>query len=89
MSSEGSVTGWLQDVKAGEEQAAQRLWERYFGQLVRLCRTKLGGRPWPIADEEDVALSLSQRLPGAAARPVSRTAGSGQPVAVVGCDCSP
>ena len=57
MSSEGSVTGWLQDVKAGEEQAAQRLWERYFGQLVRLCRTKLGGRPWPIADEEDVALA--------------------------------
>ena len=57
MSSEGSVTGWIGQVKAGDEAAAQKLWERYFSKLVRLCRKKLSDHPRRAYDEEDVALS--------------------------------
>jgi hypothetical protein len=55
--SEGSVTRCLHDFKARQDDAAQKLWERYFSQLVRLCQKKLGGHRRAIADEEDVALS--------------------------------
>jgi DNA-directed RNA polymerase specialized sigma24 family protein len=58
-SDEGSVTRWIGDLKAGEAEAAQPLWERYFARLVRLARGKLQvdrGRAG-AADEEDVALS--------------------------------
>src|SRR5271157_2479085 len=53
----GSVTRWLGDLKAGDPDAAQRLWERYFAELVRLARARLGGVSRAAADEEDVALS--------------------------------
>ena len=33
----GSVTRWIGELKAGEPDAAQRLWERYFADLVRLA----------------------------------------------------
>jgi DNA-directed RNA polymerase specialized sigma24 family protein len=54
---EGSVTHWLGDLKAGEPAAAQRLWERYFTELVRLARARLRAAPRAAEDEEDVALS--------------------------------
>src|SRR4051794_36399334 len=56
---DGSVTRWLGDLKAGDQDAARRLWDRYFEQLVRLARSKRRGLPDPGAhsDEEDVALS--------------------------------
>lgn len=57
MSSEGSVTAWLAQIRQGDPDAAQRLWERYFAQLVHLAQARLRGRPRRIADEEDVALS--------------------------------
>jgi DNA-directed RNA polymerase specialized sigma24 family protein len=57
MSSSGSVTLWVEALKAGDELAAQRLWEDYFQKLVILARHKLGGLPRAAADEEDVALS--------------------------------
>ncbi len=53
---DGSVTTWIGALKAGDNLAAQRLWERYFDQLVRLARKKLGGTSRRVADEEDVAL---------------------------------
>jgi len=56
MHPEGSVTHWIRGVKAGDEAAAQALWERYFEQLIRLGRNKLGSNPRRAADEEDVAL---------------------------------
>lgn len=58
MSSDGSVTGWIREAKAGDEDAVQRLWERYFPQLVALCQQRLRGHPRRVADEEDVALSV-------------------------------
>jgi DNA-directed RNA polymerase specialized sigma24 family protein len=57
MSSEGSVTCWLHQLKAGDRTAVQKLWERYFQRLVNLARTKLRCIPRRAADEEDVALS--------------------------------
>jgi DNA-directed RNA polymerase specialized sigma24 family protein len=53
----GSVTNWIEGLKAGEEQAAQRLWQRYFARLVELARARLQSTPRRAADEEDVALS--------------------------------
>ncbi|MBL8796067.1 MAG: RNA polymerase subunit sigma-70 [Planctomycetia bacterium] len=53
----GSVTLWIAELKAGNRDAAQRLWNRYFHRLVGLARHKLHGRARPVANEEDVALS--------------------------------
>jgi DNA-directed RNA polymerase specialized sigma24 family protein len=57
MSSPGSVTTWIAELKAGDARAAQRLWENYFPRLVGLARKKLHELPRRAADEEDVALS--------------------------------
>jgi DNA-directed RNA polymerase specialized sigma24 family protein len=53
----GSVTHWLQLLKAGDHAAAQPLWEGYFRRLVALARWRLLGTPRRVAGEEDVALS--------------------------------
>jgi DNA-directed RNA polymerase specialized sigma24 family protein len=57
MRPEASVTQWIDRLKAGEPDAAQKLWERYFRRLVGLTRKKLRAAPRRAADEEDVALS--------------------------------
>ncbi|HKB40937.1 MAG TPA: ECF-type sigma factor [Gemmataceae bacterium] len=57
MSSTGSVTTWVEQLRAGNRAAAQQLWERYFSRLVSLARRKLRGLRRCAADEEDVALS--------------------------------
>ena len=57
MKSTDSVTGWIDRFQAGDQLAAQQLWERYFERLVALARKKLKGRTLTAADEEDVALS--------------------------------
>jgi DNA-directed RNA polymerase specialized sigma24 family protein len=54
---EGSVTRWIHQLQAGNQAAAQELWNRYFHRLVSLARSKLQGVPRRAADEEDVALS--------------------------------
>lgn len=53
----GTVTLWIEQLKDGDAQAVEKLWGRYFAQLVELARSKLGGTPRAAADEEDVALS--------------------------------
>lgn len=57
MDGDGSVTTWLGRLRAGDLDASQRLWERYFRSLVGLARARLRGLPRRAADEEDVALS--------------------------------
>src|SRR5262249_31982989 len=53
-----SISDWLQQLKAGEAEAAQKLWDRYSGDLLRIARQRLGSAPRGPADEEDVALSV-------------------------------
>ena len=57
MSSAGSITHWIRLLKAGEAVAAQKLWECYFAQLVRLARRRLQGLAPAASSGEDVALS--------------------------------
>jgi RNA polymerase sigma factor (sigma-70 family) len=58
MSSSGSVTAWIDQLRAGDRAAAQLLWQGYFHRLVGLARAKLRGRlPTAMAGPEDVALS--------------------------------
>ncbi len=52
---QGSVSQWIQQVKAGEESAAAHLWQRYAQRLMDVARRKLHGGQGP-ADEEDVVI---------------------------------
>jgi DNA-directed RNA polymerase specialized sigma24 family protein len=53
----GSITRWIDDLRAGNPAAASPLWQRYFEQLVQLAGATLGATPRAVVDEEDVALS--------------------------------
>jgi DNA-directed RNA polymerase specialized sigma24 family protein len=56
MSSGESVTQWIDQLKGGDREAVQRLFERYYGRLVREARRWLKRAPTaPVADEADVA----------------------------------
>jgi DNA-directed RNA polymerase specialized sigma24 family protein len=54
---DGSVTIWLEQLKAGDPAAARPLWEAYFARLMSVARRRLRAAPRAAADEEDVALS--------------------------------
>jgi DNA-directed RNA polymerase specialized sigma24 family protein len=62
MSEKQSVTGWIDGLKASDEEAARALWRRYFEKLVALARRRLVEGPRRVADEEDVALSVFKSL---------------------------
>ncbi len=53
---EGSVTGWVRLTKQGDDEAAHKLWDRYFQQVVQLAGRRIFGSPAAF-DAEDVALS--------------------------------
>jgi DNA-directed RNA polymerase specialized sigma24 family protein len=53
---EDDIESWIAQLRARNPDAAQRLWERYFRQLVALARARLGAAPRRAADEEDIAL---------------------------------
>lgn len=57
-----SVSAWLQGLKEGENEAAGKLWERYFEQLVGVARRKLGSANRRVSDEEDLAASVFHAL---------------------------
>jgi RNA polymerase sigma factor (sigma-70 family) len=57
MPDDPSITTWIALLRAGDADAAQPLWERYFERLVAFARGKLHGVSRRAADEEDVALS--------------------------------
>lgn len=65
----GSISQLLVDLKAGNAQAAQPLWDRYFERLVRIARRKLADRRRGAdQDEEDAALSAFDSFCAGAAR---------------------
>ena len=57
MSTSGSVARLIEELRAGNEEAAQETWDAYFPDLVRIARLHLSSIPCRVADEEDVALS--------------------------------
>ena len=60
MASDHSVTVWFDGLKARDDQAIQRLWDRYFPRLLRVAARKLPVHARRDVDEEDVALSAFQ-----------------------------
>lgn len=51
-----SVSRWIEQVRTDDDQqAAQRLYERYLQQLADQARKRMNGTPRRMADEEDVA----------------------------------
>jgi RNA polymerase sigma factor (sigma-70 family) len=64
----GSVTFWIDGLKAGDGVAVEQLWQRYFESLVRLARAALRGSPRRVEDEEDAALSAFDSFCAAAAQ---------------------
>jgi DNA-directed RNA polymerase specialized sigma24 family protein len=58
MSNAESVSQWIDQLKEGNADAAQRLWERYALQLVDLARRRLKDAPKRVADQDDVAASV-------------------------------
>jgi DNA-directed RNA polymerase specialized sigma24 family protein len=71
MTSPGSITSWLDLLRAGEPaaaDAADALWRRYFTRMAELARQHLGMHVRQAADEEDVALAaFAEFCAGAAA----------------------
>ena len=61
-SEQKSVTQWIADLKAGDAEAADRLFERYFDNLVRLADKRLKGHRQRAADAEDVAQNVFASL---------------------------
>jgi DNA-directed RNA polymerase specialized sigma24 family protein len=55
MPDEGSVTRWIAGLRAGDEAALGRIFERYWPWLVRLASAGLHGRRPHAADAEDAA----------------------------------
>jgi DNA-directed RNA polymerase specialized sigma24 family protein len=52
-----SVTQWIDQLKGGDREVVQRLFERYYERLVREARRWLRGAPTASVGGEDVALS--------------------------------
>ena len=57
MTDNETVSQWLDQLKHGNDQAVQELWDRYQFRQMGLARKLLGDAPRGAADEEDVALS--------------------------------
>ncbi|MFO0888893.1 MAG: ECF-type sigma factor [Isosphaeraceae bacterium] len=70
--SPGSVTVWIGALRNGRsDEAAHRLWDRYFRRLVGLARVRLRSMIHGPDDEEDAALSALRRpLPRGCRRPL-------------------
>ena len=56
----GSISIWIDRLKAGKDDAPAAIWQRYFTRLVGLARQRLGGMPNREDVAEDVAVSVFQ-----------------------------
>jgi RNA polymerase sigma factor (sigma-70 family) len=53
----GSVSSWLIALRNGDNEAAERLWKRYYAQLVNVARSRLRRLRNRLSADEDVALA--------------------------------
>lgn len=59
---EGSITSLLRSLQHGDEEAAAKLWNRYFSKIVVLAKKRLQVHERRVADEEDLAVSVFDTL---------------------------
>jgi RNA polymerase sigma factor (sigma-70 family) len=65
----GSVTHWIDGLKAGQPEAADALWQRYYERVLKVARQRLGPVPQQaVEDSEDAALSAIHDLCAGAAQ---------------------
>jgi DNA-directed RNA polymerase specialized sigma24 family protein len=65
----GSITRWLQALKAGRPDAVEAIWRRYYDRVLAVARLRLRQGPHQaVEDGEDVALSALNGLADAAAQ---------------------
>lgn len=57
MGEQDEITVWLDRLADGDSQAAEVIWDNYFGKLVGLARRRMRDMPRRAFDEEDAALS--------------------------------
>ena len=57
-----TVTWWIENLKGGDEDAAQSLWQRYLQRLAGLARERLGEAHRRVQDEDDIALSVFKSI---------------------------
>lgn len=62
MSGDESVTNWLRQLEARDQQAALQLWRRYYREVVDLAGARLAAKSRRVVDEEDVAQSVMRCL---------------------------
>ena len=56
------VTVWLRELEAGEQAAAQALYEHFVAQVLALARQRMPAKVRSVYDEDDVAVSAFQSL---------------------------
>lgn len=57
-----SVTNWVNALKVGEAEAAQKLWERYFQKLINQAEVRIKKCPQGSLEAEDIAVSVFESL---------------------------
>lgn len=62
MPDEGSVTGWIHELREGCPEAARELWQRYFRRIQKHARRWLGQRRETVFDSEDIALDAFEQF---------------------------
>ncbi len=62
MPQNNSISLWIQAVRAGNEDAVNELWQRYFVQLMNVARSRMATLPRAAYDEEDAAISTFRVL---------------------------
>jgi RNA polymerase sigma factor (sigma-70 family) len=58
----GSVTHLIRELKAGNQSALSKLWDRYFPNITRRAQHYFGKNSRVVRDEEDIALSVMGML---------------------------
>ncbi len=56
------ITGWIDQIRQGDEEAAQQLWDRYSEQIIEVARRTMKDSPRRVQDEEDVAVVAFRSL---------------------------
>ena len=61
-SNQESVSEWIDGMKAGDADATERLWNRYFDRLCRVAEQKMAGASMSVTDKQDLAASAFEAL---------------------------